>query len=362
MRKLLLNLHLYLALILGLFIITIGVTGSIMAFEQELDALLNPRLFRVQPQGSPMSITDLRKAASEVYPGQRISNFRLPQTSNESASFAIRGRKTAFIDPYTGKILGERDPDTPLNRIHQVHLRLLMGSIGSDIVVIATCVLLFLVVSGIYLWWPYKRFKIKWGASARRIHFDIHSVSGIYSAAFLLLLGITGVLLHFNDEVEQFILRKSGATKIVKDAPSVVRTGVKPITPDEAILMAVRNMPGTTALSITMPSKPKGSYLVALRYPEDLTPGGRSWVNIDQYSGQVVNAQNSRTAPAGTRARIFIRATHTGDVFGFTTKLLFSLTSLMLVVQAITGYYMWWKRMRVRQRHGPLQQPADSIA
>lgn len=37
------------------------------------------------------------------------------------------------------------------------------------------------------------------------------------------------------------------------------------------------------------------------------------------------------------------------DLFGYPTKILVSLSSLMLVIQAITGYYMWWKKLRFRQ-------------
>jgi uncharacterized iron-regulated membrane protein len=32
------------------------------------------------------------------------------------------------------------------------------------------------------------------------------------------------------------------------------------------------------------------------------------------------------------------------------TKTLMSLSSLMLVVQTVTGYFMWWKTLRARQR------------
>jgi len=114
--------------------------------------------------------------------------------------------------------------------------------------------------------------------------------------------------------------------------------------------IALAALPGTQALSISVPGGPKGSYLVSLHYPEDLTPGGRSWANVDQFGGKVVGFQDSRTVAMGTRAIIFNRATHTGDLFGYPTKILVSLSSLMLVIQAITGYYMWWKKLRLRQK------------
>ena len=50
-RRLLFNLHLYLALIAGVFVLIFGVTGSIMAFEPEIDRLLHSRLAYVKPGG-----------------------------------------------------------------------------------------------------------------------------------------------------------------------------------------------------------------------------------------------------------------------------------------------------------------------
>src|SRR5208282_3413276 len=144
---------------------------------------------------------------------------------------------------------------------------------------------------------------------------------------------------------------------IAKNIPSIPQNGVTPITPDQGLQIALAALPGTQALSLSVPGGPKASYLVALHYPEDLTPGGRSWANVDQFSGKVVSFQDSRTAAMGTRAIIFNRATHTGDILGYPTKILMSLSSLMLVMQAITGYYMWWRKLRVRQ-HREVPQKA----
>lgn len=354
MRKLIFNLHLYGALIAGLFVVVIGVTGSIMAFEDDIDRLTHPGLFHVEPQGAAMPVADLLKAAQKAYPGQRIGSIRFPQRATDAAQFTVKGPRGVFINAYTGAILGERNPVTVLSKIHQLHLRLLMspssGKAGGNIVAAATAVLLFLVLSVIYLWWPVKRASINWSANARRIHFDLHNTAGIYSAAFLLVLGITGIVIRFDDDIETYLHQRAGTQKTAKNVPSVPQNGARPITPDQALQTAAAALPGTQALSISVPGGPKASYLVALHYPEDLTPGGRSWANVDQFSGRVVGFQDSRTVATGTRAIIFNRATHTGDLFGYPTKILVSLSSLMLVIQAITGYYMWWKKLRFRQR------------
>jgi len=144
-----------------------------------------------------------------------------------------------FINPYTGAIVGDRDPVTVLSKIHQLHLRLLLTSTresakaGANIVATATAVLLFLVLSGIYLWWPVKRASINWSANARRIHFDLHNTAGIYSAAFLLVLGITGIAIHFDDDIETYLHQRAGTQKIGKNIPSVPQNGVTPITAEQ---------------------------------------------------------------------------------------------------------------------------------
>jgi len=92
-----------------------------------------------------------------------------------------------------------------------------------------------------------------------------------------------------------------------------------------------------------MPS-PKAPYAISLRYPEDLTPGGRSRVLIDQYSGDVLRAEGSRTAPLGSRVITLNRALHTGDVFGIPSKIVMSLASLAVVAQFLSGVAWWLKK------------------
>jgi uncharacterized iron-regulated membrane protein len=87
-----------------------------------------------------------------------------------------------------------------------------------------------------------------------------------------------------------------------------------------------------------------------MRYPEDRTPGGRSRVLVDQYSGANLLTESSRTGPAGTRLINLNRALHTGDIGGLPAKILACLTSLSVLVQAFSGVVMWWKRRQVSRQ------------
>jgi uncharacterized iron-regulated membrane protein len=128
--------------------------------------------------------------------------------------------------------------------------------------------------------------------------------------------------------------------------PSTPVEGARQITPDAAIENALAALPGTAPIAYIAPNGPKGSYYVSLHFPEDLTPGGRSWAVIDQYSGKPLFVENSRKAPRGTWTIIQNRAIHTGDIAGYPTKILMAVSCFLLITQALTGYYMWLKKVR----------------
>lgn len=362
MRKLIFNLHLYTALVAGLFLVILGVTGSIMAFEPELDVLFNPSLFKVQPGPKPLPVSDVLGALRTAYPHHKFGTLILPPSPDRSYYTGIRNTQI-FINGYTGKIIGTRSLPTPLGVIHQLHLHLLLPrEMGSNIVAIASIALLWLVISGIYLWWPLKRFNVKWGASLRRIAFDLHSTTGIYSAVFLFVLALTGVCVHFDSALETQLNKVAHVAGPARILPSTIQQVVTPVTPDSAIQTAEAALPGTKPNILMLPAGPKGSYRVNLYYPEDLT-GNRSWAIIDQYSGKLLFVESSRTAVFGTKAAIENRAIHTGQIYGYPTKILMSLSSLMLVIQVITGYFMWWKKLRtVKTRESRSQSEAEVVA
>ena len=90
MRKFLFNVHLYLALIAGVFVLILGVTGCIMAFEPEIDHLLNPRLSYVTPGAHRRSLAELGAAVQKAFPGERPAGFLLSSDPYISAGVATR--------------------------------------------------------------------------------------------------------------------------------------------------------------------------------------------------------------------------------------------------------------------------------
>jgi len=350
MRKLLLTLHLWTTLLAGVFIMILGVTGAVMAFETDLDRLFNPSLFDVSPRPvAPLPLTTLQGIIERQFVGSHVESFGLPQRRDTAYVANLDSGAEVFINGYSGDILGSRRGPTLLDRIHQLHIRLLAGKPGENIMTIAGIVMLFLAVSGVILWWKYKRFSIKWNGSLFRMMFDLHNAGGIATLIFLLLLSATGVVIAFENPIMSWMYKVTGTTKIARTLPSTPSRGNTPIAPDEALRIATAAAPGAAPLMIELPAAPDGSYRVRMHYPEDRTPGGRSWVCVDQYSGRVLLTQNSRTAPLPARAYLMTRQIHTGDIFGVTSRIVMSGCSLFVVLQAFSGVVMWRKRAIARR-------------
>jgi uncharacterized iron-regulated membrane protein len=273
------------------------------------------------------------------------------------------------VNQYTGQLLGvvSAGPDF-LSYVHQLHLRLLIphergeGDLGKTIMSWAGLAIGILALSGLYLWWPQKRMTLRKESSGRRFWLDLHNMIGIFSLLFLLALSLTGVLIGFERTTTPLLYKVTGSqpSQAPRKFPAPV-PGATPIPLEQAIAIAHGALPGATAFFVQIQDA-KTPYLVRLRYPEDRTPGGRSRALIDQYTGQVLFAEGSRTAPAGTRMVIANRAIHTGDIFGIPSKIVMSMASLMLVIQAISGIVMWWKRIRAKRNALKLAKAASQSA
>src|SRR4029077_13499052 len=201
MRRAILTLHLIVALVAGVFLVVVGTTGSIMAFEPELDHLLHRQRSYVPPQSTTKTLEELGAVASTTQAGERPRGYLLATSPNLSYQVLFPTR-VVFVDPYTGAVLGDRAnaPDF-LSRVHQLHLRLLIqnkSDTGKSIVKWTSVALMILLASGLYLWWPATRMAIRAERGTRRWWFDLHNAVGIWSFVFVALATLTGLAIGFD--------------------------------------------------------------------------------------------------------------------------------------------------------------------
>ena len=68
MRKFFFQLHLYAAIIVCPFLLIFAITGSLMAFEPEIDHLLHAKLSYVEPAGKQLSLAAVSDKVHIAFP------------------------------------------------------------------------------------------------------------------------------------------------------------------------------------------------------------------------------------------------------------------------------------------------------
>jgi uncharacterized iron-regulated membrane protein len=339
------QIHLVGGLIAAVLLLILGATGCIMAFEPDIDGMLHPSLFRVSPSGQSLPLTTLAaNVAGVMRPDERIGIYILPTKPDNSCAFTLfaRGRlpRQVFMDEYTGRVLGSLSVVRFVLVAHAVH------EASGVVMGCASVLLISSVVSGLYLWWPLKRIKVTLQGSRRRLYFDLHNSVGFFSSLFLLVFGWTGAYMAFEGWTVPATYKITGTKPLPDDPASTPLAGVAPISPDEAVKTARNFLPAAAPLWVVIPNEKTDSYLVKMRFPEDPSSKGASIVWIDQFSGKVLSAWNSRTAPLGRKVESANRDIHSGDMWGYPGRTLACLMSMALMIQAITGPYLWWRRKR----------------
>jgi len=348
-RRLVLKIHLVIGLIAGAFLVLLGATGGIIAFEPELDRLLHPGLSYVTPAGRVLSLAEIGDAISRAYGGEPIVAF-LPSASPLVPTEVILPRGIVVANQYTGEILGVRTRgQTFLGFVRALHVRLASGDAGRNIVRWSAVALLCSLASGFYLWWPLKRVRIRSLLGRGGFWFDLHNSIGILSLLPLLVLAGTGIVIGFEDQAG-LLLDKLAGSGPVQATPASARSEPEPgaiqITPDQAVAIASAQLPGAVPYRVQMP-RYGGVYIVALTFSDNRIAGDRNSISINPWSGRIIST--SLSAGLSTRDRFMAvnEAIHTGTILGAPSRVVAALVSILLPVQAVSGLIIWLLRARI---------------
>jgi uncharacterized iron-regulated membrane protein len=348
MRSLILNVHLFIALTAGAFMVILGATGSVMEFAPELDRFFHPQLSYITPGKRALSLGEIGDVISRRFSGESVVAY-LPSLSPRLSSQVILPSGIAYVNQYTGEVLGERPRgQTFLGYVRALHVRLASGDFGRSILKWSAIAMLLSLASGLYLWWPMKRVRVrgKWGT--RRLWFDLHNAIGIFSLLPLAVLAATGTVLGFEDHLAPVISRITGSYPVPATRSAVPEPppGATSITPDDAVAIARAYMPGALPYRVQMPNY-GGAYQIAMLNPHEQIAGDRNLVVLDRYQGKILSLTRSSDLSRGERILAGNEAIHTGSAFGMSSRIAVWLASMTVFVQASSGLILWLYRKKI---------------
>lgn len=314
MRKLFAKLHLWLSLPLGIIISIICLSGAALVFERDITQALQRSLYTVVPPSEDAQTLSPSQLAThiqaQVSDSLHLSSLLLSANPHETAfaSFRETGRKQLSVNPYTGEVLGWTQSYPFFQTMRKLHRWLLdppaskgEKSVGKIIVGITTLVMVFILISGLIIWIPRTRKALKNRLSVsctkgwRRFWYDSHVAIGFYSTLFLLVMALTGLTWSFG-------WYRTAAYSLFGETPSSTQ---------------VRH-----------------------------TDKGKDRSRKDEV--KITWKDANASAPQSLKGWFY--AFHTGSWGGITTKILYFLAALFGGILPLSGYYLWWKRTRRREK------------
>ena len=102
-------------------------------------------------------------------------------------------RRTAYLDPYDGRVLGTTRAGGVMQIVRDVHSLRILGFWGAALIEIAAGWSIILVVSGLYLWWPQRQLRLRGSPGKRLFWRDLHSSTGVLATVMVLSPGRPGI-------------------------------------------------------------------------------------------------------------------------------------------------------------------------
>ncbi len=383
--------HFYAGLFCIPFVIVLSVSGLIYLFKPQIEAWNDRHFDNLQMTSSAKPASEQIAAAIAAVPGVSFSSYELPEFATSSVRIVVKNDESAilaYVHPATLQVLhtvpeGERF----MRWIFRLHGELLMGNRGSNLVELAACWTIVLLVSGLFLWWP-RNVKGLGGViyprlfgGSRMFWRDVHSVVGMwisFCAIFLLLTGlpwakfwgdyfkqvrqVTGTAVMQQDwsnnserasgsggagRKNRGEGQRQGGEHSEHGGSSSSRSNGRAAVPP--VDLAVIN----TMVANVVPLRLDAPVVIS-------APGGRSktWnarsntpnrprrvtVELDPKTGAILSRENFSDRHWVDRAVGVGIAAHEGALFGWPNQVLGVLTTLGLVLLSVSGVILWWKR------------------
>ena len=397
MKKIFRKIHLWLSVPFGLIITLVCFSGAMLVFENEVNEWFRRDLYYVETvKESPLSMDKLLEKVATTLPDS-VSVTGVSISSDPGRAYQVSlskpRRASLYVDQYTGEVKGKSERSGFFMFMFRMH-RWLLDSMnpgnegifwGKMIVGVSTLLLVFVLISGIVIWWPRTRkalknsLKITATKGWRRFWYDLHVAGGMYTLIFLLAMALTGLTWSFpwyrtafykvfGVEVQQRAAQgheqKSDAqkrdTKLAahrekKREGNEVRKGERSRRPENN---------HSDMYSVTSPFVYWQEIYDKLRrqnpeYKQISISSGTASVSFnrfgnqrasDRYSFNTDNGEFTETSlyqhqDKSGKIRGWIYSVHVGNWGGMFTRILTFIAALLGSALPLTGYYLWIKRL-----------------
>ena len=385
MRKIFRNIHLWLSVPFGVLITLICFSGAALVFEKEVMELCRRELYFVKKvEAAPLPMEQLMTKVAATLPDS-VSVTGVNISSDPERAYQVTlskpRRASMYVDQYTGEITGKYERAPFFNFMFRMH-RWLLDSMKQDggifwgkmIVGTSTLMFVFVLISGVVVWWPRTRkalknsLKIVANKGWRRFWYDLHVAGGMYALVFLLAMALTGLTWSFQwyrtgfyktfgVEVQPSMGHGNAAANATakggkRDGKPEGREGrgahrYSPYTNWQQVYeqLAEAN-PDYKQISVS-----DGSASVAV--PRFGNQRGTDRYKFNPRNGEITETTLYKDLDNSGKIRGWIYSVHVGSWGGMLTRILTFVAALIGASLPLTGYYLWIRKKIKRRPASP---------
>lgn len=356
-RRLVQRAHAWLGLSLGLIIVLVSTTGSLLVVYPEIDAALNPSVQYTEVAGD----VDLVRAEETLRTSHpdRSGPWRLEATGRPGAIPAryynppeTAGRAFApmmlWLSPDGRRIVRTNFwGDYAMTFIYDLHYRLLAGEAGGQLVGYVGLAAIVLLLTGLWSFWPRgswaKAVALRLKAHPLRRWRDIHKAAGLIALIPLLMLFTTGAMLALPQESEAVLSPVLGPPESAappQRTPQANKTNLA-----AALTLARTRFPQARLAWIETPGSDGCCFRFRFQQPGD--PSRRfphSYVWVNRAGTSIVQSTDANAANAHGQLLNWLHPLHDGSFGGLATRIAIAAFGFAPVLLLLTGWVRWSMR------------------
>jgi len=353
--------HLLLALLSGLFLISLSISGALLLYAKEIQRIVNPQYWLIELQTTNsrqlLPLATLKEKVETTH-SQKIQFIEQSNVDNIAWQVRLQNDTYLSINQYNGNtLLHYNYYDTFYGVIMAWHRWLLYSDEQNEkpfkvLMSIASLLLIIELFFGLYLWAKpkhrLKRLKVKWQAKNRVLIHQLHTLLGVFGCIPLLLIAFSGMAFHWkmpttnivewltSSKVEtgKYQTKELSASLLVKSGSQL----------NQAYSAAQMALPTGKVFRIYIPQEQGVPLALRITMPEESHANSWSWADIT--TGQLLESFDATKASTATQVWNFKYKFHIGEFIGWPIKILWLFFSLLPSFFVISGCYLWLKRKK----------------
>jgi uncharacterized iron-regulated membrane protein len=397
-RSIVFWLHLVAGVAAGVVILDMSVTGALLALKPQILNAIESNVRTVTPSSGAtrLGVQAMLAAVHQERPDARPATITLQADPTASAAVSLGRDGTIYVDPYTGRILGDGSKRAQqfFRSVEDWHRWLAVSgdhrATARAVTGASNFAFFFLALTGPYLWlprtWSWSSVRaVIWFRAARNGRardFNWHNVIGLWCAPVLIVLTLTGVVMSY-PWANATLYRLAGSPMPVQGggpggpgAAGAPTGGGRAAGPaggeargggdrgdrnaattapvlenlDASWSKAVAQVPTWRSITARLPGRPGAPITFTIVDGQSWNQFARSQLTVSTKTADVTKWEPYTEQSRGQQWRGWVRFGHTGELGGLPGQLIAGLACVGGAVLVWTGLALAFRRLLASRR------------